>query len=127
MTAILIEMGLAKTPTLAETSMPAAARACPVLASTFPSNHNGGQPTSPAGSARDADFGLLPPLHRLATEGAAAIRTSTRRISIPFRQGILRIDPLGSNSANGKYGIPAGNPFVKNARRAGRNLRPWYP
>jgi len=26
---------------------------------------------------------------------------------------ILRIDPLGSNSANGKYGIPASNPFAK--------------
>lgn len=25
---------------------------------------------------------------------------------------ILRIDPLGSNSANGRYGIPADNPFV---------------
>src|SRR6185369_12121113 len=25
---------------------------------------------------------------------------------------ILRIDPLGTNSANGKYGIPAGNPFA---------------
>lgn len=25
---------------------------------------------------------------------------------------ILRIDPLGSNSANGRYGIPAGNPFA---------------
>ncbi len=25
---------------------------------------------------------------------------------------ILRLDPLGSNSANGKYGIPADNPFV---------------
>jgi glucose/arabinose dehydrogenase len=25
---------------------------------------------------------------------------------------MLRIDPLGDNSANGKYGIPAGNPFV---------------
>jgi len=24
---------------------------------------------------------------------------------------IIRIDPLGKNSANGKYGIPAGNPF----------------
>jgi glucose/arabinose dehydrogenase len=28
---------------------------------------------------------------------------------------ILRIDPLGRNSANGKYGIPAGNPFVNSA------------
>ena len=25
---------------------------------------------------------------------------------------ILRIDPLGGNSANGRYGIPSGNPFV---------------
>lgn len=28
---------------------------------------------------------------------------------------ILRIDPLGNNSANGKYGIPASNPFVGQA------------
>ena len=28
---------------------------------------------------------------------------------------ILRIDPLGSNSANGAYGIPVGNPFVGRA------------
>ncbi len=28
---------------------------------------------------------------------------------------ILRIDPLGSNSANGRYGIPADNPFVGTA------------
>jgi glucose/arabinose dehydrogenase len=32
---------------------------------------------------------------------------------------ILRIDPLGSNSANGKYGIPADNPFVGHAGFAG--------
>ena len=25
----------------------------------------------------------------------------------------LRIDPLGKNSANGKYGIPANNPFAR--------------
>ena len=29
---------------------------------------------------------------------------------------ILRIDPLGSNSANGQYGIPRDNPFVKNVK-----------
>jgi len=28
---------------------------------------------------------------------------------------ILRIDPLGKNSANGQYGIPSRNPFVKTA------------
>ncbi len=27
---------------------------------------------------------------------------------------ILRIDPLGKNSMNGQYGIPPGNPFVRN-------------
>ena len=27
---------------------------------------------------------------------------------------ILRIDPMGSNSANGQYGIPKNNPFVEN-------------
>lgn len=27
---------------------------------------------------------------------------------------VLRIDPSGNNSANGQYGIPADNPFVKN-------------
>ena len=30
---------------------------------------------------------------------------------------ILRIDPMGSNSANGQYGIPSGNPFVKSPDR----------
>ena len=34
---------------------------------------------------------------------------------------MLRIDPHGSNSANGQYGIPADNPFV-GARGAGRDL-----
>jgi glucose/arabinose dehydrogenase len=37
-----------------------------------------------------------------------------------FRNGtfgkILRIDPLGSNSANGQYGIPSTNPFAKNVK-----------
>ena len=28
---------------------------------------------------------------------------------------ILRINPLGKNSANGQYGIPSSNPFVKNS------------
>ena len=34
---------------------------------------------------------------------------------------MFRIDPLGTNSANKKYGIPAGNPFVSddNSRTLG--------
>ncbi|CAG5017213.1 hypothetical protein DYBT9275_05725 [Dyadobacter sp. CECT 9275] len=31
-----------------------------------------------------------------------------------FLGTIIRIDPLGNNSPNGQYGIPADNPFVKN-------------
>jgi glucose/arabinose dehydrogenase len=31
---------------------------------------------------------------------------------------ILRIDPLGTNSANGKYGIPASNPFAESGANA---------
>lgn len=30
---------------------------------------------------------------------------------------ILRIDPLGRNSKNGKYGIPANNPYIKSANK----------
>ncbi|WP_013320741.1 PQQ-dependent sugar dehydrogenase [Gloeothece verrucosa] len=33
-------------------------------------------------------------------------------LSVPLAK-ILRIDPKGNNSANGKYGIPSDNPFVK--------------
>ena len=43
---------------------------------------------------------------------AAAIRSTTRRNSSSAFGKILRIDPLGTNSANGKYGIPGDNPFV---------------
>ena len=32
---------------------------------------------------------------------------------------ILRIDPSGNNSANGKYGIPVSNPFVNNKNELG--------
>lgn len=31
---------------------------------------------------------------------------------------VLRIDPLGRNSRNGKYGIPSSNPFVRNGASA---------
>jgi glucose/arabinose dehydrogenase len=43
-------------------------------------------------------------------------------LTVPFGK-ILRIDPSGSNSANGKYGIPATNPF---ASGAGGDLREIY-
>ena len=74
-------------------------------------NHNAGHVTfNPLASPGDSDFGLL---YLGAADGGSG--------GDPFHVGqnlksgfgkILRIDPLGSNSANGKYGIPANNPFV---------------
>jgi Glucose / Sorbosone dehydrogenase len=78
-------------------------------------NHNGGHVTfNPLSSSGDADFGLL---YVGCADGGSG--------NDPFRVGqdlasafgkILRIDPLGKNSANGKYGIPASNPFVSDGK-----------
>lgn len=46
-----------------------------------------------------------------APAGDALIRENAQYRLNPFGK-ILRIDPLGSNSANGKYGIPSDNPFI---------------
>jgi hypothetical protein len=78
-------------------------------------NHNGGHITfNPLSSPGDADFGLL---YVGCADGGSG--------NDPFRVGqdlssgfgkIHRIDPLGTNSANGKYGIPASNPFVSDGK-----------
>jgi hypothetical protein len=78
-------------------------------------NHNGGHITfNPLSSAGDDDFGLL---YVGCADGGSG--------NDPFRVGqdlasafgkILRIDPLGSTSANGKYGIPKSNPFVSDGK-----------
>jgi hypothetical protein len=78
-------------------------------------NHNGGHVTfNPLAKAGDADFGLL---YVGCADGGSG--------NDPFRVGqdlgsafgkILRIDPLGKNSSNGKYGIPASNPFVSDGK-----------
>jgi glucose/arabinose dehydrogenase len=80
-------------------------------------NHNGGHVTfNPLATPGDADYGLL--YLGIADGGSGGD---------PFKVGqnlksafgkILRIDPLGTNSANGKYGIPASNPFAKNGTKA---------
>jgi Glucose / Sorbosone dehydrogenase len=74
-------------------------------------NHNGGHLTfNPLASPRDADFGLL--YMGLADGGSGGDPYKhAQNLTSPFGK-ILRLDPLGANSANGKYGIPAGNPFV---------------
>lgn len=84
------------------------------LEQPFP-NHNGGHITfNPLVAARDADFGLLYVGMADGGSGGDPLDLS-QNLSSPFGK-ILRIDPLGKNSANGKYGIPAANPFVSDGK-----------
>lgn len=73
-------------------------------------NHNGGTiafgpdgdlylAIGDGGSANDTGNG-----HIVSTGNAQALSVIMGKM--------IRIDPHGSNSANGKYGIPAGNPFI---------------
>jgi len=76
----------------------------------FP-NHNGGQIAfNPLATPRDADFGLLYVGVADGGSGGDPLRLA-QNLKSAFGK-ILRIDPGGSNSANGKYGIPPSNPFV---------------
>ena len=74
-------------------------------------NHNGGLVAfNPLATAGSKDFGLL--YVTLADGGSGGDPLNhAQNLSSPFGK-FLRIDPLGKNSANGKYGIPASNPFV---------------
>ena len=74
-------------------------------------NHNAGQlafnPTAAPGSA---DFGML--YVGVADGGSGGDpHNMSQNLGSIFGK-ILRIDPLGSNSRNGKYGIPSDNPFL---------------
>ncbi|MBB5082930.1 PQQ-dependent sugar dehydrogenase [Nonomuraea endophytica] len=82
-----------------------------VLRLGFGSNVHGIQQIdfNPTAGRRDPDYGLL---YVAAGDGGRGV-TTTNPQDLGIPQGkILRIDPAGTNSANGKYGIPAGNPFV---------------
>ena len=83
----------------------------------FP-NHNGGQiafnTLSPVGSP---EYGLL--YVGLADGGSGGDPFNhAQNLGSAFGK-ILRIDPLGTNGAKGKYGIPASNPFVKDGKALG--------
>jgi Glucose / Sorbosone dehydrogenase len=83
----------------------------------FP-NHNGGQLAfNPLASPKDNDFGLLYIGSADGGSGGDPLDLS-QNLSSAFGK-LLRIDPLGSNGANKKYGIPATNPLVKNAKALG--------
>jgi glucose/arabinose dehydrogenase len=74
-------------------------------------NHNGGHVAfNPVASPGDADFGML--YVGVADGGSGGDPMNLARNLRSAFGKILRIDPLGSNSANGRYGIPADNPFV---------------
>ena len=78
-------------------------------------NHNGGQiGFDPLAKPGTPEFGLL--YVGLADGGSGGDPLNVaQNMSSAFGK-ILRIDPLGTNSANGRYGIPASNPFVKDAK-----------
>jgi glucose/arabinose dehydrogenase len=74
-------------------------------------NHNGGQlGFNPLASPGDPEFGLLYVGSADGGSGGDPLDVSQNLASILGK--ILRIDPLGSDSANGQYGIPADNPFA---------------
>jgi len=81
-------------------------------------NHNGGQiGFNPLASAGDADFGLL--YVGMADGGSGGDPLDLAQNLGSVFGKILRIDPLGSDSSNGEYGIPADNPFVGDAGALG--------
>ncbi len=74
-------------------------------------NHNGGQLSfNPLAAPNSADFGLL---YMGAADGGSGGDPINLGQNLNSTFGkMLRIDPLGKNSANGKYGIPKDNPYV---------------
>jgi hypothetical protein len=74
-------------------------------------NHNGGLIAfNPLARQGQPDFGMLYVGSADGGSGGDPLNNS-QNFASPFGK-ILRIDPLGRNSTNGKYGIPADNPFV---------------
>jgi hypothetical protein len=75
-------------------------------------NHNAGHLTfHPLAAPGSPEFGLLYMGSADGGSGGDPMNLAQNRASAFGK--ILRIDPLGTNSANGKYGIPASNPFAK--------------
>lgn len=78
-------------------------------------NHNGGQIAfDPLARAGSADFGLLYVGFADGGSGGDPYHHGPN-LNSAFAK-ILRIDPLGKNSANGQYGIPASNPFASDSK-----------
>ncbi|MGH7460541.1 MAG: PQQ-dependent sugar dehydrogenase [Longimicrobiales bacterium] len=81
-------------------------------------NHNGGQLAfNPQARPGTPEFGKL--YIGNADGGSAGDPMNMAQNLASVFGKILRIDPLGSNSKNGKYGIPSDNPFVGTANALG--------
>ena len=81
-------------------------------------DHNGGQIAfNPAASPGASDFGLL--YLGVGDGGKKGDPLELSRDLGKVYGKILRIDPLGTNSANGRYGVPGDNPFVGTAGALG--------
>ena len=79
--------------------------------------HNGGMLSfQPQATPQDADFGLLYMGIGDGGRGSDPQRLA-RNLGTIFGK-ILRIDPLGTNSANGRYGVPDSNPFASDGSDA---------
>ncbi|MEV0611474.1 PQQ-dependent sugar dehydrogenase [Polymorphospora rubra] len=67
---------------------------------------------NPTAKPRDDDYGLL---YIAVGDGGIGVNTDEPQ-NLGTPQGkILRVDPLGTNSTTGRWGIPKKNPFVKKA------------
>ena len=78
-------------------------------------NHNAGHLTfNPLAKTGDADYGLL--YMGFADGGSGGDPNGhAQNLNSAFGK-IFRLDPLGNNSANKKYGIPASNPFANDGK-----------
>ncbi|MER6947911.1 PQQ-dependent sugar dehydrogenase [Nonomuraea sp. NPDC000554] len=64
---------------------------------------------NPTAHPGDPDYGLL---YVASGDGGRGSSTSEPQNLATPQGKLLRIDPAGTNSANGRYGVPSGNPFV---------------
>ena len=66
---------------------------------------------NPNAQAGEEDYGLL---YICVGDGGSSLNGFPQNLQTPasYLGTILRIDPLGNNSPNGHYGIPADNPFI---------------
>jgi glucose/arabinose dehydrogenase len=71
---------------------------------------------NPSAKRGSADYGLL---YLAVGDGGKGVgNTDPQNLAMPHGK-VLRIDPAGTNAPNGKYGIPASNPFAGQAGKVG--------